>query len=66
MLFLLAWFGGKMNRRIRKKKEKQSIMEYSYEVAPDIPYKLREKSVNKQWNMYHDSGDKIIIGYKRK
>lgn len=55
-----------MNRRIRKKKEKQSIMEYSYEIAPNIPYKLRKKSVDKQWKMYHDSDNKIIIGYKRK
>lgn len=59
-------FGEKMNFRIRKKKEKQSLMEYSFETVIDFPYKRRKQIINKQWRSYHEAGDKIIIGYKRK
>ena len=55
-----------MNARIRKKKEKQSIMECSFEIAPGYPYKKRKQVVNKSWKMYHDAEFKILIGYKRK
>ena len=55
-----------MNRRIRKKKEKQSIMEYSFEIVPNYPMKRRRKIVNKIWQMYTGAGKKLEIGYKRK
>lgn len=58
-------FGEKMNFRIRKKKEKQSLMEYSFGIAINFPYKRRKQIINKQWKSYHEAGDKIIIGYKR-
>lgn len=54
-----------MNRRIRKKKEKQSIMEYSFETVPNFPYKKRKRIVDKQWAAYHNA-EGIIIGYKRR
>lgn len=54
-----------MNKRIKKKKEKQSIMEYSFELVPEYPFKKRKKIVNKQWKMYHDGNIPIKIGYKR-
>lgn len=54
-----------MNKRIRKKKEKQSLMEYSLELVPEYPFKTRKQIVNKQWKMYHDAGYKLKIGYKR-
>lgn len=54
-----------MNARIRKKKEKQSLMEYSFETVIDFPYKRRKCIVNKQWKDYHDSGYRIVTGYKR-
>ena len=55
-----------MNRRIRKKKEKKSLMEYSFEIVPDYPFKKRKRNIDKEWKSYHDSGIKIKIGYKRK
>ena len=55
-----------MNYRVRKKKEKQSLMEYSFEIVPDFPYKRRKRIINKQWKAYHIGGFKILIGYKRK
>ena len=55
-----------LNRRIRKKKEKQSLMEGSFELVPIYPYKRRKRIVNQQWKMYHEAGFKILIGYKRK
>lgn len=54
-----------MNKRIRKKKEKQSLMEYSFELAPSYPFKKRKKIINKQWKIYNDAGCKLNIGYKR-
>lgn len=54
-----------MNRRIRKKKEKQSIWEYSCEIAPDVPNKKRRRTVSKTWYSYTYNGFKIKIGYKR-
>lgn len=55
-----------MNYRLRKKKEKQSLMEYSFETAVDFPYKRRKRIIDKQWKAYHMDGFKILIGYKRK
>lgn len=55
-----------MNSRIRKKKEKQSLMEYSFETVVDFPYKRRKRIINKQWKAYHMNGYRILIGYKRK
>lgn len=55
-----------MNRRIRKKKEKLSILNNSYEIAPEYKKKSRKRCVNKIWNMYHKAGIKILIGYKYK
>lgn len=54
-----------MNKRIRKKKEKQSLMEYSFETVPEYPFKKRKRIIDKQWKEYRESG-KIKIGYKRK
>lgn len=54
-----------MNKRIRKKKEKQSLMENSFELVPDYPYRKRKRIVNRQWKMYHDAGFKLEIGHKR-
>lgn len=48
-----------MNRRIRKKKEKQSIMKYSFELVPTYPFKKRKEIVNKQWRMYNEAGYKL-------
>lgn len=56
----------KMNSRIRKKMEKQSLMEYSFEIVIDFPYNKRKRVINKLWKIYHENGFKIIIGYKRK
>lgn len=55
-----------MNRRIKKKKEKQSLMEGSFELVPEYPYKKRKRIVDKEWKQYHDAGIDIVIGYKRK
>lgn len=55
-----------MNRRIRKKKEKQSLMEGSFELVPEYPYKKRKRIVDREWKQYHDAGIGIVIGYKRK
>lgn len=55
-----------MNRRIRKKKEKQSLMEYSFELVADFPYKKRKQIIGKQWKAYHENGLKILIGYRRR
>lgn len=54
-----------MNRRIRKKKEKQSLMEYSFELVSEYPFKKRKKIINEQWKMFHDNNLSIKIGYKR-
>ena len=54
-----------MNKRIRKKKEKQSLMENSFELVSDYPYRKRKRIVNRQWKMYHDAGFKLEIGHKR-
>ena len=58
--------GDNINKRIKKKKEKQSLMEYSFELVPEYPIKKRKQVVNNQWNMYHAAGYKLKIGYKRK
>lgn len=57
-----------MNKRIRKKEEKKSLMESSFELVPEYPFRKRKRIVNKLWKMYHegDTTDKIIIGYKRR
>lgn len=55
-----------MNRRIRKKKEKQSLMEGSFELVPEYPYRKRKRIINREWKEYHEAGLHIIIGYKRK
>ncbi len=61
------FYGGNMNRRIRKKKEKKSLMEYSYEiVSPEYPYKKRKQAINDQWKLFHKAGYQIKIGYKRR
>ena len=54
-----------MNKRIRKKKEKESLMEYSFELVPVYPFKKRKKIINEEWKIYHDAGYKLKIGYKR-
>ena len=54
-----------MNKRIRKKKEKRVLMEYSFALVPVYPFKKRKQIVNEQWKMYHNAGYKMNIGYKR-
>ena len=55
-----------VNKRIRKKKEKKSIIEYSFELVPDYPRKRRKKIVNEIWRDYHKNAIKIMIDYKRR
>lgn len=55
-----------MNKRIKKKKEKQSIMEHSFQLVPVYPMKRRRKIVNRIWQMYTKEGLKISIGYKER
>ena len=50
-----------MNRRIIKKKEKKSLMRYSFEIVPVFPYKKRKQIINEQWKFYHDEGFVIKI-----
>ena len=54
-----------MNKRITKKKEKQSLMAYSFELIPCYSFKERKKLINQLWKMYHDAGYKMSIGYKK-
>ena len=54
-----------MNKRITKKKEKQSLMVYSFEFIPCHSCKERKKLINQLWKMYHDAGYKISVGYKK-
>lgn len=55
-----------MNRRIRKKKEKQSLMEYSFEIIKDFSYKKRKRIVDRIWKNYSEANFKILVGYKKK
>lgn len=55
-----------MNKRIRKKKEKQSLMEASFEIVSGCQYKKRKQVVNELWKEYNKAGVRIIIEYKRK
>ena len=55
-----------MNKRIRKKKEKQSILEHSFEIIPEYPFKERKKAVDKIWQISNIIKTPIKIGYKRR
>ena len=54
-----------MNRRIKKKKEKQVLMAASFDMVPNYPYKKRKEIVNKQWKMFTEGGIKIETSYKK-
>lgn len=55
-----------MNKRIRKKKEKYSLQEYSFEFDSKYLYKNRKKIVNELWKLCQKREIKISINYKRR